>query len=80
MEPLSIKATQHALGTLAGVVVASLFMAHRPPVWGLVIGAVLAGLRPLLKARNYLVWASASIDINSRTANHGNATGHVDFD
>jgi len=59
VERFPIKTTQRTLGTLLGVPAASLFVAVRPPVWGLVIGiGVLASLRPLLKARSYLAYTA----------------------
>lgn len=59
LEPLPIKATQRSLGTVLGVAAASLVVAYRPPIWLLVaVIGVLAGLRPLLKARSYLAYTA----------------------
>ena len=56
---LPIKTTQRVLGTVLGVVTAAVFVVLRPPVWGLVLGiGVLAGARPLLRARNYLAYSA----------------------
>lgn len=59
LEPLPLKTTQRALGTVIGVAAAGLFVAYQPPAWGLVLGiGVLAALRPVLKARNYLAYSA----------------------
>jgi len=59
LDALPIKTTQRALGTVLGVAAASLVIAHRPPIAGVVAGiAVLAALRPLLKARSYLAYTA----------------------
>jgi len=59
LEPVPIKATQRALGTVLGVVIASLFVAYKPRAWGLVVCiGLLAAARPLLKARNYLAYSA----------------------
>jgi hypothetical protein len=59
VEPLPIKTTQRALGTVVGVAAAGVFVVFRPPLWGLVVSiGVLAGLRPLLKARSYLAYTA----------------------
>jgi uncharacterized membrane protein YccC len=59
IDAASIKSTQRTLGTALGVFAAGLFLAIRPPAWGLglCIG-LLAGLRPWLKARNYLAYSA----------------------
>ncbi|MBS0335625.1 MAG: FUSC family protein [Proteobacteria bacterium] len=59
VEALPIMTTQRALGTALGVLAASLFLVYKPPVWGMIacVG-VLAGVRPLLKARNYLAYSA----------------------
>ncbi|HWK45596.1 MAG TPA: FUSC family protein [Stellaceae bacterium] len=59
VEAFPIKTTQRALGTAAGVVLTGLVVAHRPPGWSLILGiGLLAGARPLLKARNYLAYST----------------------
>jgi uncharacterized membrane protein YccC len=59
LEPLPIKTTQRALGTVLGVAAASVVVAYRPPICLLVAGiGVLAGLRPLLKARSYVAYTA----------------------
>ncbi|HUJ88092.1 MAG TPA: FUSC family protein [Burkholderiales bacterium] len=58
-EAFSIKTTQRALGTAVGVLVAGTLVAFRPPAWGVVAGiALLAAARPLLRARNYLLYSA----------------------
>jgi hypothetical protein len=59
LEALPVRTTQRAIGTTLGVVGAGLLLALRPPAWGLVIGiGLLAGIRPLLRARNYLAYSA----------------------
>jgi hypothetical protein len=59
LEPLPLKITQRALGTMVGVAVTGLFIAYQPAIWGLVVAiGVLAALRPVLKARNYLAYTA----------------------
>jgi hypothetical protein len=59
VEAFPTKTLQRALGTALGVLAASLFLADRLPVWGLIIGiALLAGARPLLRSRNYLGYSA----------------------
>jgi hypothetical protein len=59
IEALPVKTTQRALGTALGVIAASLFVAYSPPAWSLALGiGLLAGVRPLLRARNYLVYSA----------------------
>jgi|APLak6261698228_1056238.scaffolds.fasta_scaffold00281_9 hypothetical protein len=57
-EPQSVKTTQRALGTLVGVLVASIFLAFTPPVAVLIVAIfVLSGMRSILRARNYLAYS-----------------------
>jgi type IV secretory pathway VirB3-like protein len=59
IEAIPVKTTQRALGTALGVVAASLFIAYSPPAWSLALGiGLLAGVRPLLRARNYLIYSA----------------------
>jgi hypothetical protein len=59
VETVPVKATQRAAGTLLGVLAAGMFVVYRPPDWSLVVGiGVLAGLRPFLRARNYLAYSA----------------------
>lgn len=59
-EPIPIKTIQRVLGTVIGVMAVSLIFVVSLPVWGLVvIVGLLAALRPLLKARNYLLYAAS---------------------
>jgi hypothetical protein len=58
IEMLPIKTTQRAFGTAIGVIAAYAFVVFNVSTWGVacVIG-LLAGLRTLLRARNYLAYA-----------------------
>jgi len=59
-----VKTTQRMLGTCVGAAAATLFVAYRPPLWLLSSCVVLlAGARPLLKARNYMAYAAAMIPL-----------------
>jgi uncharacterized membrane protein YccC len=59
IEAIPVKTTQRALGAALGVIAASLFVAYSPPTWSLVLGVgLLAGVRPLLRARNYLAYSA----------------------
>jgi len=59
LEAVPVKTTQRAFGTTLGVVAAALFFTVELPLWGLILAiGVLAGLRPLLKARNYLAYSA----------------------
>ncbi|MFK4089441.1 FUSC family protein [Kribbella sp. NPDC020789] len=54
-----LRATERCLGTLAGVLIGGGVILWAPPAWGIVaIIAVLAGLRPLLRERNYAAYAA----------------------
>lgn len=58
VEPLPVKTTQRAIGTILGVSLASLLLAQDPPSWMLAVGiGLLAGVRPLLRARSYLAYS-----------------------
>ena len=60
IEAFPVKTTQRALGAVLGVLATGLLLLHTPPAWAFIAGiAVLAGLRPLLKARNYLAYTAA---------------------
>ncbi|MDF3834962.1 FUSC family protein [Cupriavidus basilensis] len=57
-EVFSIKTTQRVAGTVLGVLGAALLLGYRLPLWVVAINAGwLAGLRPLLRARNYLAYS-----------------------
>jgi hypothetical protein len=59
-QPASVKTTQRAIGTALGVVVAGLFVRLELPLWVLILLiGLLAGLRPLLRNRNYLAYSAA---------------------
>ena len=56
---MPVKITQRALGAALGGIVAGLCVAARPPVWLLIAGiGLIAGTRPLLKARHYLSYSA----------------------
>ncbi|WP_344231353.1 FUSC family protein [Kribbella hippodromi] len=53
-----LRATQRCLGTCAGVLIGAALILWVPPSWAIVaVVTVLAGLRPLLKERNYAAYA-----------------------
>jgi uncharacterized membrane protein YgaE (UPF0421/DUF939 family) len=55
---LPVKTTQRAFGTAIGVIVAYSFVAFDVSAWGVACAiGLLAGLRTLLRARNYLAYA-----------------------
>jgi uncharacterized membrane protein YccC len=57
-EPAAVKTTQRAIGTALGVVVAGLCLRLQLPLWALILLiGLLAGLRPLLRNRNYLAYS-----------------------
>lgn len=54
-----LRATERCLGTLAGVLIGGGVILWAPSAWAIVaIVAILAGLRPLLKERNYAAYAT----------------------
>lgn len=58
-EGFAVKATQRVAGTLLGVLGASLLLGHQPPYWLVAFNAGwLAGIRPLLRLRNYLAYSA----------------------
>src|SRR3984957_8086625 len=60
VEPASVKTTQRAIGTALGVVVAGLLLRLELPLSALILLiGFLAGLRPLLRNRNYLAYSAA---------------------
>jgi uncharacterized membrane protein YccC len=58
IESFPVRTTQRAVGTTLGVAITDLIGAHTLPVW-LLVGAsgLLAAARPLLRARNYLLYS-----------------------
>ena len=59
VEPLPVRTTQRALGVAGGVCLAAVLTAGEPPHALLVMGvALLAGLRPLLRVKNYLAYSA----------------------
>ena len=60
IEAFPVKTTQRALGAALGVLATGLLLIDTPPAWALVVGiGLLAGLRPLLRARNYFAYTAA---------------------
>jgi hypothetical protein len=60
IEAFPAKTTQRALGAVLGVLATGLLLLEPVPAWVLAVGiGVLAGLRPLLRARNYLAYTAA---------------------
>jgi hypothetical protein len=60
IEAFPVKTTQRALGAALGVAATGLLLLEPTPAWVLVVGiGVLSGLRPLLRARNYLAYTAA---------------------
>jgi len=54
-----LRATQRCLGTCAGVLIGGALVVWVPPSWAIVaVVSVLAGLRPLLRERNYAAYAT----------------------
>lgn len=54
-----LRATQRCAGTCAGVLIGGLLILWVPPSWAIVaVVSILAGLRPLLKERNYAAYAT----------------------
>ncbi|MDW3688958.1 FUSC family protein [Cupriavidus sp. CV2] len=59
-EGFAVKATQRVAGTLLGVLGASLLLGHQLSYWLVAFNAGwLAGVRPLLRLRNYLAYSAA---------------------
>jgi Fusaric acid resistance protein-like len=60
IETVPVRTTQRALGVALGVLATGVLLVYTPTAWALVLGiAVLAGLRPMLHARNYLAYSTA---------------------
>jgi hypothetical protein len=58
LEATPVRTTQRALGTVLGVMVASVLLVWHPPVWGMtMLVGLLGGVRPLFRARNYLLYS-----------------------
>ena len=59
VDAFPVRTTQRALGAALGVLATGVLLIVTPPAWVLVAGmGVLAGLRPLLRARNYLAYSA----------------------
>ncbi|MFZ1909693.1 MAG: FUSC family protein, partial [Burkholderiales bacterium] len=81
-EAVSIKTTQRGLGTALGVLVAGTLLALKPPAWSLVAGiGLLAAVRPLFQARNYLLYSAIMTPLIILIMDAGRPpAGHVLFD
>lgn len=61
IDAFPVRTTQRALGAALGVLAAGVMLFYVPPAWLLVAGmGVLAGMRPLLRARNYLAYTAVT--------------------
>jgi uncharacterized membrane protein YccC len=59
IDAFPVRTTQRALGAALGVLATGVLLIATPPAWLLVAAmGVLAGLRPLLRARNYLAYSA----------------------
>lgn len=59
IDAFPVRTTQRALGAALGVLAAGVLVFYVPPDWLLIAGmGVLAGLRPLLRASNYLAYTA----------------------
>ena len=59
IDAFPVRTTQRALGAALGVLASGVLLIATPADWLLVVGmGVLAGLRPLLRARNYLAYSA----------------------
>ncbi|GAA4839010.1 hypothetical protein GCM10023310_16000 [Paenibacillus vulneris] len=58
-DPVPVKTIQRVTGTVIGVAAVSALFAYTLPEWAVVVAVgLLAGLRPWLKARNYLLYSA----------------------
>jgi hypothetical protein len=58
LETTAVRTTQRVLGTVLGVIAASVLLGWNPPVWATaMLVALLGGFRPLLRARSYLLYS-----------------------
>ncbi|WP_420995732.1 FUSC family protein [Cupriavidus sp. 30B13] len=75
-EPLSVKTTQRVGGTVLGVLVAALLLGHKLPAWVVAVNAGwLAGIRPLLRSRNYLAYSAVMTPLMVLIMSAGKAPG-----
>ncbi len=59
IDAFPVRTTQRAFGTALGVLATGVLVIETPPAWALVAGmAMLAGVRPLLRTRNYLAYSA----------------------
>ncbi len=60
IDAFPVRTTQRALGAAVGALATGVLLVYTPPAWALdAVMGVLAGLRPLLRARNYLAYTAA---------------------
>ncbi|MGO4333011.1 FUSC family protein [Cupriavidus sp. M-11] len=71
----SLKTTQRVGGTVLGVLLAALLLGHQLPAWVIAVNAGwLAGMRPLLRSRNYLAYSAAMTPLMVLITGAGNAS------
>jgi hypothetical protein len=59
IDAFPVRTTQRALGAVVGVLATGILLVAPVPGWALIAAmGVLAGLRPLLRARNYLAYSA----------------------
>jgi Fusaric acid resistance protein-like len=76
IDAFPVRTTQRALGAAVGVLATGLLLIYTPPAWTLVVVmGVLAGLRPLLRARNYLAYTAAMTPLIILLLDAGQAPG-----
>lgn len=57
LESTAVRTTQRILGTILGVIVASLLLVWNLPLCAPILVGLLGGVRPLLRARSYLLYS-----------------------
>ena len=76
IDAFPLRTTQRALGAAFGVLATGVLLIAPPPDWALVAGmGVLAGLRPLLRARNYLAYSAVMTPLIILLLDAGQAAG-----
>jgi len=76
IDAFPVRTTQRALGAAVGVLATGLLLVYTPPAWALIaVMGVLAGVRPLLRARNYLAYTAAMTPLIILLLDAGQAPG-----
>jgi uncharacterized membrane protein YccC len=76
IDAFPVRTIQRVLGAAVGVLATGLLFVYTPPAWTLVaVMGVLAGLRPLLRARNYLAYTAAMTPLIILPLDAGQAPG-----